>query len=469
MPSRPAIAVVALVLLAAFRLSGQTVAEPSAIVAAIQAEALHRSQAMEWTRGLAVAPRLTGSPALDRAGAWLAKQLQKLGLVNTRFERWPFERRWTVQSSGLWLDSIDAEPLVAVPQTWSPGTDGSAVGPLRVVHLTPDARFGRYRGQLRGAYVLVKVAPAVPIALENQFQEFLRAEGVAATLEASRGADASVAYVRTGHTPEQDGRLLLVPALSVSADDLHRLEQLAATGVDLHLRGEIAVAEAPGGPEAGFNIVSEIRGTHQPDEVVLLGAHLDSVHPAQGAADNASGCAVVLDAVRAILAAGARPRRTIRVAFWGGEEQGRLGSRVYAQQHVFDQVTKTRRPGWTHTVVYINLDGASRIKGVILQGNGAARAHVERWLTAVRDLGVDAIFPGVTSGSDHVTFREIGVPTLTFLANRLNDGRIHHSTADTIDEVQDDDLRQAAAVAASLTYLAATADRLPGPAVASQR
>jgi Zn-dependent M28 family amino/carboxypeptidase len=182
---------------------------------------------------------------------------------------------------------------------------------------------------------------------------------------------------------------------------------------------------------------------------VVVGAHLDSMHGAQGATDNAAGCSAVIEALRSIVAAGAAPARTIRVALWGGEEQGRRGSKAYVQAHRADR-----------TVVYFNIDrGAGRASGMTLEGNEAARVLVEQWTFSMP--GVRQVVTGTTGGSDHVSFREAGIPSLTFIQEPRSYGTTHHSTGDVAAAIREDELRQAAASVAVAAYLAATGQRLP--------
>jgi carboxypeptidase Q len=269
-------------------------------------------------------------------------------------------------------------------------------------------------------------------------------------------------YVRTGHTPEQDSRRFLVPALAVRADDFNRLRGLAKKSTPVTLRTTINVVEEPGRPDTGFNVLADIVGVEQAAELVVLGAHLDSIHVAQGATDNAAGCGTIIEAARLITAAGVRPGRTIRIALWGGEEQGRRGSKAYVRDHLLDLETDTRKPEFDRTVVYFNVDrGSGRIRGVFLEGNESAYAHVGRWRLELGTPNLFAIDPTATRGSDHLSFREVGVPVLTFMQEPLSYAMTHHSTGDVVAEVREDHLRQAASAVASVVYLAASDERLP--------
>ena len=424
--------------------SGRTRAAADS-VAEIRAEALNRSRVMEWMRALTAAPRVTGSPALDDAARWAENQLKALGLANVHLERWPFERRWSVV--GVTLEVVEPETLAlaAIPQTWSPGTKGVEAGPLRAVRVTNKGTIAaESMGRMKGAFALVDGGDSLSADAQNRLQELLASEGVIATLERSIGPDAKVVYARTGHTPEQDGRQLLVPSLAVRQDDFQRLEQLVKKSSSVVIRGNVSVVDERGDPQAGLSVIADLVGSNSSLPPVLLGAHLDSVHAAQGATDNAAGCSILIEAMRAIATANAVTRRTIRIALWGGEEQGRRGSKAYLQAH-----------GRELPAAYFNMDrGGGRITGMIIEGGDLA-GEARRWAQRLFTDGVRTIESVATAGSDHVTFRDAGVPTFTFWQDMRSYASTHHSTGDTLAAVRDPDLRQAAVVVAIAAYLAA--------------
>jgi carboxypeptidase Q len=216
----------------------------------------------------------------------------------------------------------------------------------------------------------------------------------------------------------------------------------------------------------GFNIIAEIPGVDPAlrDEVVLLGAHFDSWHGATGATDNATGSTAMIEAMRILKAVGARPRRTIRVALWGGEEQGLMGSRAYVKAHLADPATMQRKPGHARHSAYFNLDnGTGRIRGIWMQENAALRPIFSQWIEPLKPLGVTILGPRSVASTDHSAFEAVGVPGFQFIQERLEyNSRTHHSNMDFVDRVQPDDLVQQAVVAASFAYLAAMRDeRLP--------
>jgi carboxypeptidase Q len=205
----------------------------------------------------------------------------------------------------------------------------------------------------------------------------------------------------------------------------------------------------------------------------MLGAHFDSHPYATGATDNATGSAAMMEAMRILKAVGAKPRRTIRIALWGGEEQGLLGSRAYVRDHIAEVETMTLKPEHAKLSAYFNSDnGSGKVRGIWLQGNMAARPIFEGWMAPLKDLGVSIIGPRSVVSTDHVSFDNAGIPAFQFLVDRLEyNSRTHHSNMDTFDRVQREDMVQQATVIAVFAYNAAMrAEKLPRKALpAAQR
>ena len=208
----------------------------------------------------------------------------------------------------------------------------------------------------------------------------------------------------------------------------------------------------------GVNVVAELPGGARKDELVMLGAHLDSWHTGTGATDNAAGCAVVIEAMRILKAMGLPLARSVRLALWSGEEQALFGSRAYVKQHFGDPNTMLLKPEHAKLSAYFNLDnGTGRIRGVYLQGNDMARPIFEAWLAPFRDLGATAVSIRDTGGTDHLSFDAVGLPGFQFIQDPLDyETRTHHSNLDVYDHLQASDLMQASAVLASFVYNAAT-------------
>jgi Zn-dependent M28 family amino/carboxypeptidase len=229
----------------------------------------------------------------------------------------------------------------------------------------------------------------------------------------------------------------------------------------------------------GYNVLGEIPGTDPKlkDEVVMLGGHLDSWHGATGATDNAAGCSVMMEAVRLIQSMNLKPKRTIRIALWSGEEQGLFGSRNYVKNHLADPATMELKPEHGKISAYYNLDnGSGKIRGIYLQGNQEVRPLFQEWLEPFKELGATTVTINNTGGTDHLSFDAVGIPGFQFIQDPLEyDTRTHHTNMDTYDHLVPDDLKQASAIVASFVYNTAQRDEklprkeLPKPRPAGQR
>ncbi len=208
----------------------------------------------------------------------------------------------------------------------------------------------------------------------------------------------------------------------------------------------------------GINVIAEIPGGKKKDEIVMLGAHLDSWHAGTGATDNAGGCAIILEAMRILKAADLKMDRTVRLALWGGEEQGLFGSRGYVKEHFADPVTMKLTPEHARLSGYFNVDnGTGKIRGIYLQGNDMVRPIFKSWLAPFRDLGATTITIKNTGGTDHLSFDSVGLPGFQFIQDPLDyDTRTHHTNLDVYDHAQPSDMMQASAILASFVYNAAT-------------
>jgi len=220
----------------------------------------------------------------------------------------------------------------------------------------------------------------------------------------------------------------------------------------------------------GYNTIAEIPGTDPKlkDEIVMLGGHLDSWHSSTGATDNAAGCAVAMEAARIILASGLKPRRTIRVALWSGEEQGLNGSREYVKQHFGEMKGGGQgQPGelvkgadYEKLSAYYNLDnGTGKIRGIYMQGNSSVAPIYKAWLSPFSDMGANTLTILNTGGTDHLSFDRIGLPGFQFIQDEIEyDTRTHHSNQDNYDRIQAEDMKQAATVMAAFVYQTAMMD-----------
>jgi Zn-dependent M28 family amino/carboxypeptidase len=279
----------------------------------------------------------------------------------------------------------------------------------------------------------------------------------------------------------------------VAVEHYNRMVRMIQAGERVKIEANIAV-EWQDQDLNGYNTVAEIPGTDPKlkDEIVMLGGHLDSWHSGTGATDNGAGVAVGMEAVRIIQALGLKPRRTIRIALWTGEEQGLLGSRAYVAQHFGKMQTPenatngggdgtqrnangsapapvlVKMADYDKLAGYFNLDnGTGKIRGVYLQGNEAIAGLFRQWLAPFKDLGAETISLSNTGGTDHLSYDGIGLPGFQFIQDEIEyDTRTHHSNMDVFDRIQGDDMKQAATIMAAFVYNAAMLDeKLPRKAM----
>ena len=518
-PPRGARLVAAMVLLSAALPSAQS-PDPET-VAAIREEGLERSQVMDLVGWLSdvYGPRVTGTPAIEEAREWAAGRLRAWGVENVREERFAFGRGWSLVRFHAHMVEPRVMPIIGHPRAWSPGTPGTVQADVVRVDVRRRGDLDRYRGTLRGKIVLPQPARAVPLlegdvvlrmdeellaaaarpvrspltlparrraarpSLRELTEAFYVEEGVVAVLErgsaavvvsgAPSGSDldwptqrADGGTVFPGLGGSRDPRApRVVPSATIAVEHYNRMVRILERGLPVRVELHIATRfhDEHARPN-GFNLLGEIPGTDRADEVVLLGAHLDGTPGATGATDNAAGVAAMMEALRILRAVGATPRRTIRIALWGGEEQGLLGSRAYARAHYGDPDTRPRRPAHRELSAYYNLDnGAGRIRGIWLQGNPRIAPIFEGWLAELADLGATTIGRRSTRGTDHVPFDGLGLPAFQFMQDRLEyNSRTHHSNMDFYDRVPAADVMQMAVVAAVFAYNTAMLDeRLP--------
>ena len=503
-----------------------------ATIGQIRDEGLNRSQVMDHISWLSdvYGPRLTGGPQIMQASEWAIKKFNEWGLANPHREAWEFGRGWTLQRFSAHMIEPQIQPLIGYPGSWTPGTNGTVTADVVRVQIENEADFERYRGKLAGRIVLTQPERAVSMlegtivhrmgekdlaeaqttpvprprgggpgaapggrggrggaggGLAGRIQQFYKTEGVVALFNrggdnvmASIGSDLSIQQQRTdGGTlfPSGGGSRTSDPAaglptVTLAAEHYNRMVRILAKGlpvkVELNIQTQFHDETTPN----GFNVVAEIPGTDPvlKDEVVLLGAHFDSVAAATGATDNATGSAAMMEAMRILKAIGAKPRRTIRVALWGGEEEGLLGSRAYVREHYADISTMTLKPAHGRISAYFNSDnGTGRIRGVWLQSNLAVRPIFQQWIEPLKDLDVVALAPRSVGSTDHVSFDNAGIPAFQFMVDRLEyNSRTHHSNMDFYDRVQRDDMVQHATVIAVFAYNAAMREeKLPRKAL----
>jgi hypothetical protein len=492
----------------------------------IRDEGLNRSQVMDHVSWLAdvYGPRLTGGPGIMQAGDWALKRFTEWGLSNPHRETFQFGKGWALERFSGHMIEPQVQPLIGMPSGWSAGTNGTVTADVVRAQIDTEADMERFRGKLAGRIVLTQ--PARPVSmlqglivhrmtpeefaeaettpipaargrggrggrgaadtsLRQKIAQFYRAEGVVALF--NRGGDSDTAAAGSNLDTQQqrtDGGTIFpsgnasrgadagqaVPSVTLAVEHYNRMTRILDKGLPVKVELNIQTTFYDETTPNGFNLVAEIPGTDPvlKDEVVILGAHFDSVAHSPGATDNATGSAAMMEAMRILKAIGAKPRRTIRIALWGAEEQGLMGSRAYVREHYADVTTMTLKPAHAKVAAYFNSDnGTGRIRGIWLQSNLAVAPIFEQWIEPLRDLGVSALGPRSVSSTDHVSFDNVGLPGFQFMVDRLEyNSRTHHSNMDTVDRVQRDDMVQHATVIAVFAWNAANRDeKLPRKAL----
>ena len=325
--------------------------------------------------------------------------------------------------------------------------------------------------------------------------EFVQREGAVAALDAGRGdggtifvQQATVPYPQSTPANERvsvyhEKAPKIIPQVSLAAEQYNRMVRMIQKGQKVKLEMELDVEFTKA--DSGFNVIAEIPGTDLKDEIVMVGAHFDSWQAGTGATDNATGSAVCMEAVRILQALGLKPRRTIRIGLWGGEEQGLFGSRAYVKEMFGEreggnpfgggggELKKT--PAHDKFSVYFNNDnGTGKVRGVYMQGNEHARDVLRSWLKPFNDLGASTLTLNNTGGTDHLAFDAVGLPGFQFIQDPVEYGtRTHHSNMDMYERVQEEDVKQASVIMAAFAYNAAMTDakfpRKPEPAPAGPR
>ncbi len=466
-----------------------------------------------------IGPRLTGSPQLRQANDWTLEKFREWGLKNGELEGFEFGRGWSFTKSVVTMTAPREAQLYALPLSWHPGTDGPVQGEVVLIKIDSDKDFEKYEGELDGKIVLLNKAkkasskdPSMPkyrrlsddeleartdfnvpvgepqdskafekrFLFEQELFAFLKKEGAVAVVRRSpRDAamiEASAYLHKTGQSPE-------IPAIAMSTEDYERILRILDRDMPVSLRIEV-VAQYHDEDTKAYNTLAEIPGKGSNPQIVMAGAHLDSWFIGDGAVDNGAGSAVVMEAARILAALNIKPKRTIRFALWGGEEQGLYGSEQYVRSRLADRPVIddeersalpaffwfkeswpiTTKPGHQKLSAYFNLDnGSGKIRGIYGEGNAALKPIFERWFSPFEDLGANTVSLNKTGGTDHLFFQWVGLPAFQFIQDPLDYGsRLHHTQIDTLDHVSEADLKQAAVIMATFLYHAAMRDeRLP--------
>jgi carboxypeptidase Q len=462
------------------------------VVAKIRAEGMQHSQAAAIFDYLTIniGPRLTASPAHKRAAEWTRDRLMSYGLSNVHLEPWKFGMGWTLDKLTIELIEPRYLPLIGYADGWSRSTAGDIVGtPMLVAGKTPEEIAGM-AAQLQGAIVMSqpmmtnfvrkdRPQPSDPdyVPMSAAYATSVgRGRGAAASGEtpqqraqrvASALKDAGAAVVLKPSIGEhgtvfvtgRDGGNGAVPSVTLAGEHYNMIARYLQQHVSVKLRVNVQTTFNDDNGNA-YNVLAELPGSDPvlKDEVVMIGAHLDSWHTGVGATDNADGVTTVMEAMRILKAIGARPRRTIRVALWAGEEQGLLGSKAWVAQHLAGDANAAARDKLS---VYFNIDnGTGPIYGWYLQNKEEVRPIFDSWLEPLKAIGARRNVIEPVGSTDHLSFIDAGVPGFNPIQEYGNyDVRTHHTNMDTVERLNVDDLRQAAIVMATFAYNAANLDR----------
>jgi carboxypeptidase Q len=509
----------------------------------IRDEGMNRSQAMATMKYLSdvIGARLTNSPAQRRSNQWTKEQLEKWGMKNAMVDPWgEFGRGWELKRFSTSISTgNEYSPFRAYPKSWSPSTNGAITGDVVYVDATNEEQLEKYKGKLKGAIVLMTPERAVrpgfdPVAsrytddalaklqdmqpptqqagqaggggqgfgaqsfMQRKYRFYFE-EGAAVLVEPSttdagtiRVMGASAAPMQPGQAPGAGGPFggmrvyskdapPTIPQLVAETEQYNRVFRLVRQGIPVKMSVDLAVAFYDDDLQ-GYNTIAEIPGTDRADEIVMIGAHLDSWHGANGSTDNGAGVTVTMEAMRILAAAGLKPRRTIRIGLWTGEEQGLLGSRGYVAKNFAAISPGTpgrpnieRKPDHAKFSAYYNLDnGTGQIRGINMQGNEQLRPIFRDWLTPFADFNATTVSVQSVGGTDHLAFDAVGLPGFQFIQDQIEYfGRTWHTTQDVADRTLEEDLKRSAVIMATFAYNTAMMDELlprkesPAAAVAS--
>jgi carboxypeptidase Q len=466
--------------------SAKLTAEDTSLFAAADAQILtevrDHSEAMQNSEYLGdnIGPRLTGSPQLKQANDWTAAKFREYGLTNVHLEPWTIAHSWTRGTAHARIVSPTEHPLTIASAGWAPGTNGVVRGLVVYVDIKKDEDFEKYRGKLKGAIVIaqepaslsppkpedafsevnrpmqtpppLKGQPAVPspfaafMAVARKRTEFFKQEGVAVVLRDSNKPHGLLNMTGIGGEEFNKGA---IPTAFITGEGyrmLYRMQKHGPVQVEIEITNSFSDK-----PVEVYNTVAEIKGSEKPDEVVILGAHLDSWDLGTGSTDNGTGSMAVLEAARALAKLNLKPKRTIRFILFSGEEEGLCGSVKYVEAHK-DELEKI-------SGVLVHDTGTGRVLALALHDNYQDREIVDQVLAPLKELRLLEPTMMHMSGTDHLSFNEVGVPGFWALQDGAEYNKTHHSQSDTFDKVWKDDLNQGAQVLAAWAYNTA---QLPG-------
>jgi len=438
--------------------------------------------------------RLTNSEGYARAADYAVEQLTNWGLENAAKENWgEFGKGWEIDKSYVAMTKPYYMPFIAVPKAWSTGTNGAISGKVIFVDINTEEDFEQYRGKLKGSIIAImprqdqqptfkpdatryskeeldkmlvpaadkrsytdeqRAARTKRRAFSKKKADFFAEEGAVLILKGTRGKHGTLftsspkGYIKDASPG--------IPELEMAPEHVNLMSRLIQNEVTVEIEAEVNTTFNNTDLQ-GYNVVAEIPGSDKKlaAEIVMLGGHLDSWHGSTGATDNAAGCIVMMEAVRIIKAVGLKPKRTIRIALWGGEEQGLHGSRNYVKNHFGDPETMVLTAQQEKISAYYNIDnGTGRIRGIYMQGNKKVEPIFKSWFTPFEDIMENTTLTvRNTGGTDHLAFDAVGIPGFQFIQDPIEYwSRTHHTNMDSYERLMIDDLKQMAVIVASFVY-----------------
>src|SRR4051794_21474724 len=462
-------------------------AEDKADLSAVQrikSEAFENSKVMDHAFYLTdvYGGRVTSSPGYRAAADWAVKRLKEYGMSNAGLEKFNFGSSWSYSHFYAAMTEPQYMPIIGFPLAWSSATNGVISGEPMMATIRTEADMEKWKGKLKGKIVMTDAVrdlspitsspskryndqeldklseapdpgearvpgggippaaaaamglpPGQPANIENirrlrtKINNFLREEGVLLVINLPRNGDGGTVFGQQAGRPDSKDPLP-VPTVAITAEHYNRIARLLQHKIPVKVEFEIK-SSADASDQDSVNVVGEITGGKKKDEVVMLGAHLDSWHGGTGATDNAAGCAVAIEAMRILKASGVKLDRTVRIGLWGGEEEGLLGSKAYVKAHFADP--EVMKPTAEHAKLagYFNLDnGTGKVRGIYLQGLDMERPIFEAWMAPFKDLGMNTITIRNTGGTDHLSFAAVGLPGFQFIQDEVEySTRTHHS------------------------------------------
>jgi carboxypeptidase Q len=421
----------------------------------------------------AIGLRLTGSPQLKQANEWTAEMFRKYGLTNVHLEPWTIARSWTRGSAHARIISPTEHPLTIASAGWSPSTPGAVRGPVMLVRIEKKEDLEQYRGKLKGAIVITgepsvlsppkvedpndeylrpmqapppakgQPAPPPPFArfqeLGRARNELFKSEGVAAVLRDSGKPHGLLNMTGVGGEKFEIGP---IPNAFITGEGYRLLYRMLKHGA---VEAEIEMTNSfSDKPVEVYNTVAELRGSEKPDEIVMLGAHLDSWDLGTGSTDNGTGSMAVLEAARTLAKLNLKAKRTIRFVLFTGEEEGLVGSKEYVKAHANDLEKVSG--------ILVHDTGTGRVLALGLHDNYQDRQIVDQVMAPLRELQLLEPTVRRSFGTDHASFNDVGVPGFYVVQDGAEYNKTHHSQSDTFDKVWKDDLNQGAQVLAAWAY-----------------